>query len=181
MECYFSTSSIQEADETENRTVYSKEHPLRINIAIPTSCSQNDGHLRKMQRLSWFKYLEDDELWSNTRSQCKMSIKYYVGDCGDSASNQMIKKEQETHNDIKIIQMNAIESWEGLQRKTIDVIISEYLDKERPYDLLLKTDTDSYVNLPNLCGYMIKLMNENGWNGHKKHCTWDNCRLTQKL
>ena len=146
--------------------IYSKQHSLKINIAIPSSCNQKDGRLRKMQRLSWFKFLKDDGLWNNTRSQCKISIKYYVGDCGDFASKQMIKNEKKAYSDI--VQMDGFENWEGLQRKTIDIIISEYLDKERPYDVLFKTDTDSYVDLPNLCGFLIELMNENGWYGQQK-------------
>lgn len=143
----------------ENRKViYDENNPLKINIVIPTSCTQKDANLYKMSRLSWINYFDkDNNLWNDIHNKCQFKLKYYVGNCdlNDSpihyVDNRYIHKLE-----------NVDEHWNNLQLKTIEMIIAEYESDE--FDLLFKTDTDSYVNIPNLCNYMVEIMNMNEWN-----------------
>ena len=140
-----------------DKTIYDEQNPLKINIVIPTSCSQKDYNLRKMHELSWINYLnKSNNLWNDILDKCQIDLKYYIGDCNDNHSDK---------NNQYIFKLSVDEDWTNLQQKSIEMIISEY--KNNNFDLLLKADTDSYINIPNLCNFMVKLMNINKWNATK--------------
>eukprot|EP01084_Bolivina_argentea_P025789 47957_1 len=144
---------------------YNRSNRLKIKIAIPTIINDHDNNLRKMQRQSWIKYLEPSyNIWNNTHSFCDISYNYFIGISNNTYENVTIDNENKIYNDI--IRLNVTEGFDNLQIKTIDMLLSEYLiGKNNSFDLLLKTDSDSYVNVPNLCNFMVKLMDMNQWNG----------------
>eukprot|EP01083_Nonionella_stella_P212385 767069_1 len=105
---------------------YSKTNPLKIKIAIPTSAKHRDNNLRKMQRLSWIKYLDQsNQIWNEMHSRCSISYHYFAGVSDDEEANRKMDEENEIYGDI--VRLNVTESWQNLQRKTIEVLISEYL------------------------------------------------------
>ena len=62
------------ASPIAENTKYSASHPLRIRIAIPSSCQQRESNLRRMQRMSWMQYLDrSNPLWQDMHSQCTLS------------------------------------------------------------------------------------------------------------
>ena len=166
------STPIRDMVDGQVSSIYNESNRLKIAIAIPSTCGQKESNLRRVQRESWLKYLDsDNELWHSMHSQCTISYRYYIGNCPDSdaATTSLLERESVEHGDI--VRLDMTERWEDLQQKTIQIIIAEYVrgtaSTENGFDILMKTDTDSFVNLPNLCDLMTNLMNSNSWNGQQ--------------
>lgn len=157
---------------TTTKINFPQAQQLKVRIVIPTSCTSKEKTLRKMQRLSWFNYVnaskEHYSLWSKMHENCRFDIKYFVGQCDADQKKDALLEETAEHHDI--VKLNVVERWDLLQEKTLKMLTAAFTptsDQEDPnsvpYHLLLKTDTDSYVNLPNLCGFMQDKLKSNFW------------------
>eukprot|EP01084_Bolivina_argentea_P128292 226795_1 len=134
---------------------------LHIKIVIPSFCDAEEYILREMQRRSWLRYMYDSE-WEY-KHICDVQYHYIIGNCSNKTLNDMLLNEMSKYNDI--IRINFQESWNNLAKKTIEMLLYEYIDhKNYQYDILFKTDTDSYVNIPILCSTIKDSKYKYEWN-----------------
>eukprot|EP01083_Nonionella_stella_P167403 562532_1 len=119
-----------------------------IKISIVSRCSDTDGVLAQIQRASWLRYLND--------SECIFAYNYAIGNC---------EFHNNTHDHHDVIKINVEEGWDNLQHKTLSLIDYEHTHFE--FDFLLKTDTDSYVNIPKLCHFLTDNMEKHKWISNK--------------
>eukprot|EP01084_Bolivina_argentea_P264976 449023_1 len=147
--------------QKENNTSH-----LYISIVIPSFCDEEEYRMRDIQRKSWIRYLYDSEWQQETRYKynhiCDVQYHYVIGHCPNKTLNAMLLNEIVKYNDIIRIDIN--ESWNNLARKSIEMLLYEYVDHENyQYDVLFKTDTDCYVNIPILCLTIKESMDKYGW------------------
>ena len=186
MECYSVNIKIESAEISPSQSInhsngdkiYFDGYPLskilRIEIMIASFCSPNETKWRSQQRGSWMKYIrEHNKEWKQFNkfiARCNISYHYFIGNCPDTRSEQIIQTESEQFGDIIRIK-DYTESWNSLQLKTLKMILHEYsrVYNEFPFDILLKADSDIYIDIPSLCRVLISIFQTRSigqWNSH---------------
>ncbi len=88
------------------------------------------------------------ETWGNVTShnQRPIQILFLVGKVKSGVTNALIANESQTHGDLVIV--NMLEDYYNLTEKTL-AGLQWITENCRNFQFLLKTDTDTYNNLPN--------------------------------
>ncbi|XP_063725091.1 UDP-GalNAc:beta-1,3-N-acetylgalactosaminyltransferase 1-like isoform X2 [Symsagittifera roscoffensis] len=131
----------------------------KVLIAVPSVLSRVEE--RRAVRESW----GDFSSWPN----CEVNLKlvFYVGNPKDEGERNILRNELREFGDLELL--NFTEGYYGLTEKT-KLIIQSVAHKaqldEISFDYLIKTDDDTFVNIPLICANFANFGQANVYGGN---------------